>query len=55
MKYYLSDYDWAYAWNEKENQMYLCTTKGLKPVSGKPDVMWCGLTEEEAKQYAVKN
>ena len=53
MKYYLSDYDWAYAWNEKEKQMFLVTKNGLKKVSGKPDIMWGGISEEDAKSYAV--
>lgn len=51
MEWYLSDYDWAYAWDGK--QLYLLGKNGLSKVSGEPDPMWSGITEEDAKKYYV--
>lgn len=51
MKYFLSDFDHAYAMDEKGNE-FLVTKKGLIPTDkGTIDCMWGGITEEEAKAY----
>ena len=53
MKYYLSDFDRAFAVDEQGNEFYVSKSKGLVPAEkGTVDIMWGGITEEESKNYA---
>jgi len=53
MRYFLSDYDKAFAIDTKGNEFYVSKSKGLIPAEkGTVDLMWGGITEEEAKKYA---
>ena len=53
MRYFLSDYDKAFAIDTKGNEFYVSESKGLIPAEkGTVDLMWGGITEEEAKKYA---
>lgn len=53
MRYFLSDYDRAFAIDEKGNEFYVTKSKGLIAADkGTVDIMWGGITKEEAEEYA---
>lgn len=53
MKYFADDYDRAFAMDEKGNEFYVTKSKGLVPADkGTIDIMWGGITEAQARQYA---
>lgn len=53
MRYYLSDFDKAFAIDKNGNEFYVTKSNGLVPAEkGSVDIMWGGITEEEAKAYA---
>lgn len=53
MKYYLSDFDKAFAVDKNGNEFYVTKSKGLVPADkGTVDIMWGGITKEDAMFFA---